>query len=213
LTGPPPSELARLVDCPLGVRGVEGPEIQETHLAVEHALCTAVEERLFGDDAEPPIGATAASKVIGYDDLVERREAWRDAGLRVVWTNGCFDLLHVGHVRSLEAARALGDVLVVGLNGDRTVRELKGEGRPLMPAAQRAEIVAALEVVDHVVIFEEATPEAALARLQPDIHAKGADYKGKPLPEREVVESYGGRVEFLPLVPEVSTTALVERLR
>jgi D-glycero-beta-D-manno-heptose 1-phosphate adenylyltransferase len=159
---------------------------------------------------------SAAGKVTGWPQLLELREAWRRDGSTVVWTNGVFDLLHVGHVRSLEAAKALGDVLVVGVNGDASVRELKGPERPLIGAEERAEVVAALESVDHVVIFDETTPERALAELQPDVHAKGSDYappNGRPLPERELVESYGGRIEFLPFVPARSTSSLVERLR
>jgi D-glycero-beta-D-manno-heptose 1-phosphate adenylyltransferase len=152
-------------------------------------------------------------KIVGLDELLERREYWRRAGLRVVWTNGCFDLLHVGHFRSVAAARALGDVLVVGINGDRSVRALKGPGRPLVPAGERAEVVAALGAVDCVVVFDEPTPEAVLEQLQPDVHAKGADYEQHPMPERDVVTAYGGRVELLPVVPHVSTTRLVERLK
>jgi rfaE bifunctional protein nucleotidyltransferase chain/domain len=132
-----------------------------------------------------------------------------------VWTNGCFDLLHVGHVRSLQAARRLGDVLIVGVNSDASVRQLKGTGRPILPAEERAELLSALACVDYVVIFDELTPEAALARLQPDVHCKGADYAlphGKPIPEAALVESYGGRVEFLPLVPGTSTSDLIQRI-
>ena len=159
---------------------------------------------------------SSAEKVTGWPDLLEQRERWRGEGRTVVWTNGVFDLVHVGHVRSLEAAKSLGDVLVVGVNGDESVRELKGPDRPLVTARERAEVVAALESVDRVVVFDETTPERALADLRPDIHAKGADYEppdGKPLPERDLVESYGGRIEFLPFVPARSTSSLVERLR
>lgn len=159
---------------------------------------------------------SAAEKVTGWPDLLAQRELWRGEGRTVVWTNGVFDLVHVGHVRSLEAAKSLGDVLVVGVNGDKSVRELKGPDRPLVTAGERAEVVAGLESVDRVVVFEETTPERALAELRPDIHAKGADYAppdGKPLPERDLVESYGGRIEFLPFVPARSTSSLVEQLR
>lgn len=159
---------------------------------------------------------SAAEKVTGWPDLLAQRERWRGDGRTVVWTNGVFDLVHVGHVRSLEAAKSLGDVLVVGVNGDESVRQLKGPDRPLVTAGERAEVVAALESVDRVVVFDETTPERALADLRPDIHAKGADYAppdGKPLPERDLVESYGGRIEFLPFVPARSTSSLVERLR
>jgi D-beta-D-heptose 7-phosphate kinase/D-beta-D-heptose 1-phosphate adenosyltransferase len=150
---------------------------------------------------------------VTWGELLPERERWREQGLRVVWTNGAFDLLHAGHVRSLEAARALGDVLVVGVNSDESVRGLKGDGRPLVPAEQRAEILAALAVVDRVVVFDEPTPEVALGQLRPDVHTKGADYADRELPERAVVESYGGTVELLPFVPGISTTELEDRLR
>jgi rfaE bifunctional protein nucleotidyltransferase chain/domain len=148
--------------------------------------------------------------------LLAERARWRAEGRVVVWTNGCFDLLHAGHVRSLRAARALGDVLLVGLNSDASVRRLKGPGRPLMPAGERAEILAELACVDRVVAFDEDTPEAVLARFQPDIHCKGIDYApphGKPIPEAALVEGYGGRIVFLPLSPGLSTTELLRRLR
>ncbi|HVS38443.1 MAG TPA: adenylyltransferase/cytidyltransferase family protein [Gemmataceae bacterium] len=166
-------------------------------------------------DAAAVAGRTA-SKVVAWDELLAWRQACRSAGRTVVWSNGCFDLLHVGHARSLQAARAFGDALVVGVNSDESVRRLKGPGRPIVPAAERAELVAALECVDRVVLFDELTPEAALARLQPDVHCKGADYApphGKPIPEAAVVAAYGGRVEFLPLLPGVSTTDLVRRIQ
>ena len=210
LVGPGPSALEELVELPVAVRGAEGPAIQEAQLMVEHALCAAVEEGLFADGAAANLPAPGR-KVVGWDELLELRESWRTGGLTVVWTNGVFDLLHVGHVRSLEAARALGSVLVVGVNADATVTAAKGPGRPIVPAEQRAEVVAALEPVDYAVIFEEPTPEQALDRLRPEIHAKGADYSDKPIPERAVVEGYGGRVELLPLVEGISTTELSER--
>jgi rfaE bifunctional protein nucleotidyltransferase chain/domain len=155
-------------------------------------------------------------KIVDWPQLLELRRHWRREGLTVVWTNGCFDLLHVGHVRSLQAARKFGDVLVVGLNSDASVRQLKGPDRPILPGAERAELLAALECVDHVIVFEEATPEAALQRLQPDVHCKGFDYApphGKPIPEAGMVQAYGGRLEFLPLVPGRSTSNLIERIR
>jgi rfaE bifunctional protein nucleotidyltransferase chain/domain len=155
-------------------------------------------------------------KVLVLDRLLDLRRSWREQGKTVVWTNGCFDLLHLGHVRNLQAARALGDVLVVGVNNDQSVRALKGPGRPIVPAAERAEILAALRSVDYVLIFDELTPEAVLTRLEPEIHCKGADYApphGKPIPEAPVVARYGGRIEFLPFVPGLSTTDLVSRVR
>ena len=158
---------------------------------------------------------TCRRKTVSWDTLLEWRARARQEKKTVVWTNGCFDLLHVGHVRNLQAARSRGDVLVVGVNSDASVRQLKGPGRPLVPAAQRVEVLAALECVDYVVVFEELTPVAAIARLQPDIHCKGADYAppdGKPIPEAPVVAAYGGRIEFLPLVGSLSTSDLVRRI-
>lgn len=157
-----------------------------------------------------------SSKITDWPSLLAARARWRREGKTVVWTNGCFDLVHVGHVESLRAARALGDVLVVGINSDEAVRKLKGSGRPIVPAWARAELLAAFECVDHVVCFDELTPEAALIRLQPDIHCKGADYapgQNKAVPEAKIVESYGGRVVYLPLVPAFSTSDLVQRIR
>jgi rfaE bifunctional protein nucleotidyltransferase chain/domain len=212
IAGPGPSELAQIVELPVVARSAKGPAIQEAHLAIEHALCAFVEAELFGDDRTRRAVPEAAAKVVEWDDLLALRETWRRDGRRVVWTNGCFDVLHVGHVRSLETAAALGDVLVVGVNSDESVRQLKGPGRPIVTVGERAEVVASLEAVDHVVVFEEPTPEAALDRLRPEVHAKGADYADKPLPERAVVEAYGGRVELLPLVEGASTTAIAARL-
>jgi D-glycero-beta-D-manno-heptose 1-phosphate adenylyltransferase len=167
--------------------------------------------------ATPPTRpAPPRPKVLCWGGLLEARVRWAADRRTLVWTSGCFDLFHVGHLRSLQAARALGDVLVVGVNCDATVRVLKGPGRPVVPAAERAEIIAGLECVDGVVVFDEPTPEAALARLRPDVHCKGADYappRGKPVPEAAVVAAYGGRVEYLPLLPSVSTSAIVRRVR
>jgi D-glycero-beta-D-manno-heptose 1-phosphate adenylyltransferase len=121
-------------------------------------------------------------------------ERLRAEGKRLVLANGCFDLLHVGHVRYLEAARALGDVLFVGINGDAAVARLKGAGRPLMPARERAEVLAALRAVDHVVVFDEDTADALVAAVRPAIHAKGTDYTPESVPERDTVLAHGGRV-------------------
>ena len=156
------------------------------------------------------------NKVVDLDSLLALRDDHRRAGRIVVWTNGCFDLIHAGHVRSLRAAAALGDVLVVGVNSDVSVRRLKGQSRPILPEADRADLLAALECVDHVLVFTDPTPSPVLERLKPDVHCKGADYApphGKPIPEKSVVEAYGGRVAFLPLIAGVSTTELIRRLR
>lgn len=145
--------------------------------------------------------------------LAWRREL-RDAGRTVVFTNGHFDLLHVGHARYLQAARALGDALIVGLNSDASTRARK-QGRPIVPQDERAELVAALGCVDAVVIFDDLTANALVAALRPDIYAKGGDWNrpdGPRPPEAEIVAGYGGRVVFLPFIPERSTTALIERI-
>jgi rfaE bifunctional protein nucleotidyltransferase chain/domain len=154
-------------------------------------------------------------KLIGPVAVAGLGATLRRQGREIVWTNGCFDLLHVGHVRCLQAARRLGDVLMVGVNSDASVRQLKGPGRPLVPAAERAEMLAALACVDYIVIFDEPTPVAMVRLLRPHVHCKGADYappEGKPIPEAEVVASYGGRIVFLPLVPGRSTSSLVRQL-
>ena len=134
------------------------------------------------------------SRIVERSELVAIVEKERTGGKRIVFANGCFDVLHVGHVRYLEAAKALGDLLIVAINSDDQARRLKGEGRPLMPQDQRAEIVSSIEVVDFVTIFEEPTVEQLLLALKPDIHAKGTDYTEDSVPERDVVRSYGGRV-------------------
>jgi len=129
----------------------------------------------------------------------------------VVTTNGCFDVLHIGHLALLREAKRLGDVLVVAVNDDEGVRRLKGPDRPLVPADERAELVAALEPVDYVVLFGEDTPETVLAAVRPDIHVKGGDYVAEDLPETPVVEAGGGRVVIVPLVPGRSTSELIRK--
>ena len=145
--------------------------------------------------------------------LVRERQAWREAGRRVVLTNGCFDLLHAGHLALLEAARHEGDALVVAINSDGSVRRLKGEGRPLVPQAERAEALAALEAVDRVVVYDEDTPLAVVKALVPDVLVKGADWGADEIVGRAEVEAAGGRVVRVALVPGRSTSGLVERIR
>ncbi len=136
-------------------------------------------------------------KIFTRAELRASAAAWRHAGERIILTNGCFDLLHVGHVRYLSAAKALGGRVVVAVNSDESVRGLKGEGRPVMPAAERAEILAALEPVDAVVVFDEPDVRALIRELRPDIHAKGTDYTPETVPERDEVVACGGRVEIV----------------
>ena len=141
--------------------------------------------------------------------LVERL---KQDGKTVVFANGCFDLLHVGHVRYLEGARRLGDALVVGLNSDDSVRQLKGPGRPLMPEGERAEILAAISFVDYIIIFQESNVERLLLQIQPDIHCKGTDYTVDSVPERDVVLSYGGRVAIVGDPKDHSTRDLIREV-
>ncbi|HEX2185401.1 MAG TPA: adenylyltransferase/cytidyltransferase family protein [Chloroflexota bacterium] len=173
-------------------------------------------------------------RIVPFDVLSRVLAAERAAGKRIVLTNGCFDLLHVGHTRLLQQCRALGEVVVVGLNADESVRRLKGNTRPVVPEAERAELLAALAAVDYVTIFAETTAERLAAVVRPDVYVKGADYACEPqpqgaqpageastagtvderrLPEAKVVRAGGGEVVLLPLVPGRSTTATLERLR
>ncbi len=147
------------------------------------------------------------------DQALSLRQELRQAGKTLVFTNGHFDLLHSGHLDYLEKARALGDALIVGLNGDASTTRLKGPGHPLVPAVERARLLAALLPVTAVVIFEEDTADTLLRLLQPDIYAKGGDYAHKPLPERPTVEAYGGRIELIDYLPGHSTSALIEKIR
>ncbi len=149
--------------------------------------------------------------------LLEEAQQWRDAlrnaGKSLVFTNGHFDLFHVGHLDYLEKARALGDALFVGLNGDASSARLKGRGRPLVPAQERARLLAALEPVDAVIIFDDDTADSLLSALQPEIYAKGGDYAHKVLPERPTVAAYGGRVELIDFLPGHSTSELIQKIR
>ena len=152
------------------------------------------------------------SNVLGREELIRRVAAARENGARVVLANGCFDVLHVGHVRYLEGARKLGDMLVVGINSDEQVALQKGAGRPVLPATDRAEIVAALEPVTYVTIFDEPTVEQLLLALKPDVHAKGTDYTTDTVPERDVVRSYGGQVAIVGDPKDHSTSEIIARL-
>jgi len=147
------------------------------------------------------------------ETLVATLAPRRARGARVVFTNGCFDLVHPGHVRYLTAARGLGDVLVVGLNDDASVRRLKGAPRPYLSVSERAEVLAGLEAVDHVVVFSDDTPRALVRTLGPDVLVKGADWAEADIVGRDEVVARGGRVERIDLVPGISTTELVRRIR
>ncbi|MFN2405769.1 MAG: D-glycero-beta-D-manno-heptose 1-phosphate adenylyltransferase [Pyrinomonadaceae bacterium] len=151
--------------------------------------------------------------MLNIDQMLDERERLRAAAARLVFTNGVFDLLHVGHVRYLAQARELGDALVVAINSDRTVRELKGPDRPVFDQDERAEILAALRHVDYVVIFDDVSPRSLIGKLLPDVLVKGGDYQLDEIHGREEVEAAGGKVIPLPFVPGASTTSLLERMK
>ncbi len=153
------------------------------------------------------------NKILSNDQLLEQRAQLREAGRKLVFTNGVFDLLHVGHVRYLAQARELGDALVVAINSDASVRALKGDARPLMNQDERAEVLAALEAVTYVTIFEELSPRSLIADLLPDVLVKGGDYALDQIHGREEVEAAGGRVVSLPFVAGASTSKIIERLK
>ena len=152
------------------------------------------------------------AKILDYDALVQERERLRSEGKRLVFTNGCFDLLHLGHVRYLSEARSLGDALVFALNSDRSVRTIKGEGRPILDEHERAEVMGALEAVDYVIVFDEQTPQALIADLLPDVLVKGGDWPLDQIIGRQEVEAAGGRVISLPYVEGSSTSDIIERV-
>jgi D-glycero-beta-D-manno-heptose 1-phosphate adenylyltransferase len=152
-------------------------------------------------------------KIISKDELIQATDGEKARGRRIVFTNGCFDLLHPGHVRCLAEARALGDVLVVAVNSDRSVRENKGPERPLVPQQDRAEVLAALSSVDYVTIFDEPTPRDLISQVLPDILVKGADWALDEVAGRKEVEASGGRVVSIPLAQGYSTTSLLQKIR
>ena len=151
-------------------------------------------------------------KIIESSRLVPVIAGLKQEGKRVVFTNGCFDLLHVGHIRYLQAAREEGDLLVLGLNSDRSVRELKGENRPLIPQEERAEILAALSMVDFIVIFDESTPLELIKEVRPDVLVKGGDWRKEDIVGGSEVEAFGGRVVVVPEIPGRSTSNLVAEI-
>jgi rfaE bifunctional protein nucleotidyltransferase chain/domain len=153
------------------------------------------------------------SHLLTLEAALQAREALRAANKTLVFTNGHFDLLHVGHLDYLEQARALGDALYVGVNGDGSSERLKGTGRPLVPAPERARLLAALRPVTVCIVFEEDTADAIINALRPDVYVKGGDYRDKPLPERALVESYGGQVVLIDYLPGHSTSELIRRVK
>lgn len=222
LTGGNGAAFVAGCDAGVAVPSTVTARIQECHITIGHLLCEALDEAFApapGRERAPAARGEAApqsSKLMTLAELVTWREAQRARKKTVVWTNGVFDVLHIGHLQSLRGAKAFGDALIVGVNGDASVKALKGPERPIYPCPERVEMLAALEIVDAVVVFDDATPERMLAAVKPDVHAKGADYAppdGKPIPEAAVVAAYGGRVEFIKLVPGRSSSSTIARLR
>jgi len=152
------------------------------------------------------------AKIKTVSELLPAIARHKQGGKKIVFTNGCYDLLHVGHVRCFKEARSLGDVLVVGLNSDRSVRALKGAPRPIVPEGERAEVLAALDCIDYVTIFDQDNPREIIAQVRPDILVKGGDWTVDTIVGRDIVESYGGKVLSLPLTAGVSTTAIVKNI-
>jgi rfaE bifunctional protein nucleotidyltransferase chain/domain len=152
-------------------------------------------------------------KLLTQDEVIVQSAAHKRNGARIVFTNGCFDLLHPGHIRCLEQARSLGDVLIVAINSDASVRQNKGEGRPILPQGERAELLAALACVDQVVIFDEPTPQKLIAEVLPDVLVKGGDWGPEEIVGRKEVEAAGGQVLSVPVVEGYSTTAMIRRAR
>ncbi len=151
-------------------------------------------------------------KIKSLDDAKTRVDALKASGKKIVFTNGCFDILHAGHVMYLDEAKALGDVLVLGLNSDSSIQQLKGSHRPVVKEKERQLVMAALESIDFVILFQETTPFTLIETLKPDIHVKGGDYKADQLPEYPIVKSYGGDVQILPFYPGMSTTSIINTI-
>lgn len=168
---------------------------------------------ITGDKLQITEGPQSSERILSRETLGQVIQAARDRGQRIIFANGCFDPLHVGHVRYLQGAKALGDLLIVGLNSDEQVRRLKGAGRPLVPEDQRAEVISSLEAVDFVIIFNELTVESLLLELRPDVHAKGTDYTEDTVPEREVVRSYGGTVAIVGDPKDHSSSELLRQIK
>ncbi len=175
----------------------------------KHQTATAGPEEIMAY----AFGQSASVKVVSRAELVSRVEAMKRSGMKIVFTNGCFDLLHVGHISYLNEARGLGDFLVVGLNTDRSIRALKGPSRPIIPEQERSHVLAALECVGSVVLFDEDTPLELIRAIRPDVLVKGADYTREQVVGHDIVESYGGVVRLIPLVEDASTTNIIRRIR
>lgn len=206
LTGPADSAISAIADVTLRAPSPETPRIQEVHAALIHSLCRSVETTLFPEKAKP---AMPSSRILSGNEIDRLATATVAAKLRMVFTNGCFDILHPGHVALLKAARAEGDFLVLGLNTDDSIRRLKGPSRPFHTFDDRASVLAALSCVDYVIGFDEDTPLELIRRIVPNILVKGGDYTRDTIVGADVVEAAGGRVVVYPLVEGHSTTRIL----
>lgn len=219
LTGIKGAEFAKLCDVCICVPSAVTARIQECHITIGHILCEAIDlAQTMGTSAANGNGArmTTSPKELSRPELAALRAFATTNKQTIAWTNGAFDVVHAGHLAQLRAAREHADILVVGVNTDETIRATKGEKRPIFPLAERVAMLSAFEIVDHVHVFPEATPEQALSVLRPEVHCKGADYappNGKPIPEKAIVEGYGGRIVYVPLVADRSTTKTIELLQ
>jgi len=234
LTGGNGAAFAAACDAGIAVPSTVTARIQECHITIGHLLCEVIDDAIMAAARSPATAPEPFGQLLGQpldqllgqspgpakqrtlEHLIAWREAQRARHKTVVWTNGVFDVLHVGHLASLGGARRFGDVLIVGVNGDASVRANKGPERPIYRCEERVALLAALELVDAILVFDDPTPERVLGQVRPDVHVKGADYApphGKPIPERAIVEAYGGRIEFIPMVPGRSSTETLARLR
>ena len=158
----------------------------------------------------------SGSKIINLTELAELVSVLKKKGKKIVWTNGCFDILHAGHIQLLEQAKSFGDILIVGLNTDDSIKRLKGPERPITPENERVQVISALSPVDYIVLFEEDTPCNVISILMPDIHVKGGDYDSsdyEKMPEAKIIKEYGGEVKIIPLVEGHSTTNIIKKIK
>ena len=212
LTGLPGKPLSDLADLSIVIPTDNTPLIQEAHISVIHLICQLVEEGVC-DLKIKEAKNMVYSKIFSPQDLIKNIELDKKQKKKIVFTNGCFDVLHVGHVRYLDEAKKLGDKLIVALNTDKSVKKIKGDKRPIVSQNERLEIIAALGCVDYVTFFDEETPHNIISFLKPNILVKGGDYNPDQVVGKDVVESYGGKVVILPFHKGVSTTDMVEKIR
>jgi rfaE bifunctional protein nucleotidyltransferase chain/domain len=205
--------LAAVADLVITTPGDSTASVQEAHLAVVHVICRLVEDDLLA--GREVLGLYPSGAVVDVAEAVRLCRRWRDRGMKVVWTNGCFDLLHAGHVRMLREASQCGEILVLGVNDDASVRRLKGDDRPINSLEHRLTVLAALDCVDLLVPLADDEPTRVLGQLRPDVVCKGGDYASgdRPIPERDVVEAIGGEFLTLGWTEGLSTTTTVRRLR